>query len=1051
MRIQRFFSVFVIVFLAVISAFSQKDLVISGGNSVSSFVCNNRKVYAWGNNKTDMGTGLLGTGGTNDYYSEPEPVIFPINPDTGNEYDIKQVNSGSGSHFVALDCYNEVWAWGNNSMGQVGNDDDCGEGCFVDEPTKVLALPEIDAYYTNNNDELINADVVYAGNNTSYAILDNGDLVSWGANGKGFDNQGYDDAYGQLGNGTYPAQGVADNQSRAGYVRVPGDGKLTNVIEVFAGDNCAYALVDDDGDGVGTVYSWGDGKNGSLGRNADATANPGDASEVIDAYARPVLYEDGSPMDNITTIASGDVFGSAIDTDGYIWSWGNGGWNDATGTGQGSTSIPYRVLAGATTGASNDGTYLLATSVGGGQGYGMAVTIDGKPVAWGGGGCGAGGATGNGTTDGSADEPQYIQYAPGAVHEDVILINRGDTWGFYGLADGSMWAWGCNEVGQLGLGSTIDASYASEIAPPTGCGFPDPRPFVSLTPGDMTVCESEFLAGPGVLLKSGFETEVSQTNYEIRWYKDDQLDESGTALNALDYSADEPGDYRVEIEYIGENTGCKEYDVEVDSMTIDVYPQTFSIPELTYCGDSAYVYVDANQLQAVYSWYPTETSSDVLGTSIGADSIKINVANAESGTGTNKIVYVEESNYARGTVLEKDEGCDPTWFTAETNLSNGIVNQDNSFATGFTVTEDITLEELSFMFRSSLYSVGESGSAEIAFGVFGSTMNNNGYVADNSDLIGTLYTEYDRTRDSDQDQDLDVQLTAKGDVYLEPGVYFIGIRSYNGSGLQNSKIGRGNCSLYPGIDDNVSGEIIKHDVGVSGHGNPDQNTSGFVFDIQFTTLQHFCDRIPVPLVEACPCESPRKFNITTDDADSVLCAEQSTLLSPDTVQANTDDFDFTWYKDGLETTNIVQATEANVNTSTYTVDFSEPGNYILLVRDKNMPSAQNCWMSDSIQIDSASTPTYTLSGGGVFCEEESIDSIEVTFPEGTAPYTISWDLDGTTQGELTAEDTIRLDSIAGEYAVKLASQTRPGGELAPDRVTEYLSWGAGPRASQYLV
>ncbi|MFO7868596.1 MAG: hypothetical protein R6U95_04775, partial [Bacteroidales bacterium] len=161
----------------------------------------------------------------------------------------------------------------------------------------------------------------------------------------------------------------------------------------------------------------------------------------------------------------------------------------------------------------------------------------------------------------------------------------------------------------------------------------------------------------------------------------------------------------------------------------------------------------------------------------------------------------------------------------------------------------------------------------------------------------------------------------------------------------------------------------------------------------------------------CPsCVTPRKFNITTDDADSVLCAGQSTLLSPDTVQANTDDFDFTWYKDSLETTDVVQATEANVNTSTYTVDFSEPGNYILLVRDKNMPSAQNCWMRDTIQIDSASTPTYTLSGGGVFCEEESIDSIEVTFAEGTAPYTISWDLDGTTQGELTAEDTIRLDS-----------------------------------------
>jgi len=38
-----------------------------------------------------------------------------------------------------------------------------------------------------------------------------------------------------------------------------------------------------------------------------------------------------------------------------------------------------------------------------------------------------------------------------------------------------------------------------------------------------------------------------------------------------------------------------------------------------------------------------------------------------------------------------------------------------------------------------------------------------------------------------------------------------------------------------------------------------------------------------------------------------------------------------------------------------------------------------------------------------------------------------------------------------EYAVKLASKTRPGKPLAPDIVNQYLSWGAGPRASQYLV
>jgi len=37
------------------------------------------------------------------------------------------------------------------------------------------------------------------------------------------------------------------------------------------------------------------------------------------------------------------------------------------------------------------------------------------------------------------------------------------------------------------------------------------------------------------------------------------------------------------------------------------------------------------------------------------------------------------------------------------------------------------------------------------------------------------------------------------------------------------------------------------------------------------------------------------------------------------------------------------------------------------------------------------------------------------------------------------------------YAVELAAKTRPDSDQAPDFVKEYLSWGAGPRASQYLV
>ena len=38
-----------------------------------------------------------------------------------------------------------------------------------------------------------------------------------------------------------------------------------------------------------------------------------------------------------------------------------------------------------------------------------------------------------------------------------------------------------------------------------------------------------------------------------------------------------------------------------------------------------------------------------------------------------------------------------------------------------------------------------------------------------------------------------------------------------------------------------------------------------------------------------------------------------------------------------------------------------------------------------------------------------------------------------------------------EYAVQLVSRTRPDGDAAPDFIQRYLSYGAGPRASQYLV
>ena len=55
---------------------------------------------------------------------------------------------------------------------------------------------------------------------------------------------------------------------------------------------------------------------------------------------------------------------------------------------------------------------------------------------------------------------------------------------------------------------------------------------------------------------------------------------------------------------------------------------------------------------------------------------------------------------------------------------------------------------------------------------------------------------------------------------------------------------------------------------------------------------------------------------------------------------------------------------------------------------------------------------------------------------------------------LAYQQLIRKIPIADnvlEYAVSLVNKTRPSSSMAPDMVRNYVGWGAGPRASQYLV
>ncbi len=60
----------------------------------------------------------------------------------------------------------------------------------------------------------------------------------------------------------------------------------------------------------------------------------------------------------------------------------------------------------------------------------------------------------------------------------------------------------------------------------------------------------------------------------------------------------------------------------------------------------------------------------------------------------------------------------------------------------------------------------------------------------------------------------------------------------------------------------------------------------------------------------------------------------------------------------------------------------------------------------------------------------------------------------STEEIIAAQHLIRRIPVADnvvEYAVRLASKTRPNGQDVPDIVSKYIDWGAGPRASQNLI
>lgn len=230
--------------------------------------------------------------------------------------------AGGAYSGYALRTDGTVWAWGDNSSGQLGNGGPATERTNV--PVQVSGLTDVVG--------------IAAGNQAAYAQRRDGTVWAWGFN-----------ANGELGNGTLANSFVP--------VQVRG---LTFIVKIAAGAWSGYALRSD-----GTVYSWGADAHGEAG---NGTLHLGGVTLAV-----PI-----TGVSNVTAIGGGGGGGYAVRNDGTVWAWGsnatgglgNGTTNDSTVPVQVSGVADATAVAGGSTAGyalRSDGTVVSWGGAGSGQ------------------------------------------------------------------------------------------------------------------------------------------------------------------------------------------------------------------------------------------------------------------------------------------------------------------------------------------------------------------------------------------------------------------------------------------------------------------------------------------------------------------------------------------------------------------------------------------------------------------------------------------------------------------------------------------------------------
>ena len=318
---------------------------------------------------------------------------------------VTNIAAGSTSyHSLFLKSDGSLWAMGWNIYGQLGN----GTTNNINRPEQILAS---------------NATAIAAGESHSLFLMSDGSLWAMGYN-----------RFGQLGDGTN------NNVSR------PEQIVASNVTAIAAGYSHSVFLKSDGG-----LWTMGDNQFGQLG---DGT------------YGIAPNYGTNRPEEivfsNVTAIAAGSDFSLFLKNDGSLWGMGSkivGQLGDGTygASPLYATYRPEQIVASNVTAIAAGGNHSLFLKNDGslwamgnnnygqlGNGFYVTNIVFGQQRI-----------TGLGT-----NEPEQL------VASNVTAIAAGYSHSLFLKSDGSLWAMGYNNDGQLGDGTTNNMNRPEQILGP---------------------------------------------------------------------------------------------------------------------------------------------------------------------------------------------------------------------------------------------------------------------------------------------------------------------------------------------------------------------------------------------------------------------------------------------------------------------------------------------------------------------------------------------------------------------------------------------------------